>query len=168
LEIVIEVVKLIGKSDFSYRASQHQSSNSLQNPILDHGNFLEIIFLMKKYNVILNEHADKMIKNTQVKATCYQSTKVKGLTFISKTTVNLVIDVLKKRPISSEVQEAEMYRYHTYISVQDQCTVILRYVNIKRVNEKLISVVIMKDSKVIIFHEMLQVLVKNGLDIKNV
>jgi len=92
LERVIEVVKLIRKRGLSYRATQNESSYSLYDPILDHGNFLEILLLLKKYDVTLNEHVDKIIKSAQEKAARHKSTKVKGrgssITFISKTTVN--------------------------------------------------------------------------------
>lgn len=98
----------------------------------------------------LNEHVDKITKSAQEKAARHKSTKVKGrgssLTFISKTTVNLIIDaisVLMKRSISSQIQEAKMFSVQLdttqNVSVQDQCSVIIRYVNSKGVNEKLIS-----------------------------
>lgn len=48
-----------------------------------------------------------------------------------------------KRSISSQIQESEIYSVQLDttqdVSVQDQCSVILRYVNSKGVNEKLIS-----------------------------
>jgi hypothetical protein len=44
LERVIVVVKLIGKRGLSYRVAQYKSSYSLNDPTLDHGNFLEILF----------------------------------------------------------------------------------------------------------------------------
>lgn len=115
LERVIEVVKLIGKRGLSYRAAQYESSYSLHDLTLDHGNFLEILLLLKKYDMTLNEHVDKITKSAQEKAAWHKSTKVKGrgssITFISKTTINLIIDVisvLMKRSISSQIQEAEM------------------------------------------------------------
>jgi len=53
------------------------------------------------------------------------------------------------------------------VSIQDQCSVILRYVNSKGVNEKLISIMTMKESTRKSFYEMLQhVLNRNGLDVK--
>jgi len=86
----------------------------------------------------------------------------------------LIIDavsVLIKRSISSQIQEAEMYSVQLDttqdVSVQDQCSVILRYGNSKEVNEKLIPIVTMKESIGKSFHEMLQdVLNSNGLDVK--
>jgi len=179
LERVIEIVKLIGKRGLSYRATQYESSYSLQDPTLDHGNFLEILLLLKKYDVTLNEHIDKITKSAQEKAARHKSTKVKGrgssLTFISKTTVNLIIDaisVLMKRSISSQIQEAKMFFVQLDttqdVSVQDQCSVIIRYVNSKGVNEKLISITTMKESTGKSFYEMLQdVLNSNGLDVRN-
>lgn len=180
LERVIEIVKVIGKRGLSYRATEHESSYSLQDPTLDHGNFLEILLLLKKYDVTLNEHVDKIIKSAQDKVVRHNSSKVKGrgssLTFISKTTVNLIIDaisILMKKSISCEVQEAEMFSVQLDttqdVSIQDQCSIVLRYVNSKGVNEKLISIVTMKELTGKSFNEMLQdVLNKNRLDVKNV
>lgn len=82
LERVIEIVKLIGKRSLSYRATQYESSYSLQDPTLDHGNFLEILLLLKKYYVTLNEHVDKITKSAQEKAVRHKSIKVKGKRFI--------------------------------------------------------------------------------------
>lgn len=166
LERVIEIVKLIGKWGLNYRATQYKSSYSLQDLTLNHGNFLEILLHLKKYDVTLNEHVDKITKSAQEKAARHKSTKVKGrgssLTFISKTTVNLIIDaisVFMKKSISSQIQGAKMFSVQLDttqdVSVQDQCSVIIRYVNLKGVNEKLISIVTMKESTGKSFYEML-------------
>jgi len=87
-------VKLIGKRSLSCQASHYESSYSLHDPTLDHGNFLDIVLLLKKYDVIIYEHIDNIIKSAQVKAAHHRFKKIKGrgssLTFISKTTVNLI------------------------------------------------------------------------------
>jgi len=63
-----------------------------------------------------------------------------------------------KRSISSQIQEAKMFSVQLDttqdVSVQDQCSVIIRYVNSKGVNEKLISIVTMKESTGKSFYEM--------------
>lgn len=78
---------------------------SLNNPILDHGNFLDILLLLKKYDTVLNDHIDSLTNKAQRKANSGNSKgKVSKVTFISKTTVNMVIDsisTLIKKNISS-------------------------------------------------------------------
>ncbi|XP_022182782.1 uncharacterized protein LOC111042460 [Myzus persicae] len=133
LQRVIDIVKLIGKRGLSYRAHRNESALSLNNPILDHGNFLDILLLLKKYDIVLNEHVDSLTNKAQRKANSGNSKgKVSKVTFISKTTVNMVIDsisTLIKKNISSQILEALMFSVQMDttqdVSVQDQCSLIL-------------------------------------------
>lgn len=77
-----------------------------------------------------------------------------------------------KKIIVNEVQKAGMFSIQIDttqdVSVQDQCSIIIRYVNEYGVNEKLFAVVTMQDSKRKSFHSMLEnILSENGLDIAN-
>lgn len=77
-----------------------------------------------------------------------------------------------KKSIVMEVQAASMFSIQIDttqdISVQNQCLIIIQYVNIIGVNEQLFAVVTMKDSKGKSFHIMLEnILTKNGLNIEN-
>lgn len=174
LQRVIDVVKLIGKRGLSYRAHRNEGADSLNDSTLDHGNFLDILLLLKKYDVVLSEHIDLITKNASVN---YKRGKGKGrgasLTFISKTTVNMVIDSISyfmKKSISDEIREAVMFSVQLDttqdISVQDQCSIILRYVNYKGIQEKLLAVITVQQSTGKSFSDMLQgVLTDNSLDI---
>ncbi|KAL4091506.1 hypothetical protein QTP88_026182 [Uroleucon formosanum] len=113
LQRVIDVIKLIGKRGLSYRGHRNEGADSLNDSTLDHGNFLDILLLLKKYDVVLSEHIDSITKNASVN---YKKGKGKGrgasLTFISKTTVNMVIDsisYLMKKSISDEIRDAVMF-----------------------------------------------------------
>jgi hypothetical protein len=64
LERVIDVVKLIGKRGLSYRGNKYEAAYTLEDLSLDHGNFLEIILLLKKFDIVLNEHLDLVIKKS--------------------------------------------------------------------------------------------------------
>lgn len=149
---------------------------SLNNPNLDHGNFLDILLLLKKYDIVLNDHVDSLTNKAQRKANSGNSKgKVSKVTFISKTTVNMVIDsisTLIKKNISSQILEALMFSVQMDttqdVSVQDQCSLIVRYVNSSGVHEKLLSVVTMTETKGKSFHEMLEnKLLSCGLNIEN-
>ncbi|KAL1251688.1 hypothetical protein QQF64_019484 [Cirrhinus molitorella] len=62
LERVIDVVKVIGKCGLSYRGLSHEATNDLENTAIDHGNFLELIPLLSKYDVCLQEHVSDCIE----------------------------------------------------------------------------------------------------------
>jgi len=75
------------------------------------------------------------------------------LTLISKTTINMVIECIGqeiKTCIAREVQEAGMFAVELDttqdISVKDQCSVVLRYVNKIGIQERLIAIVNCIDS----------------------
>lgn len=62
---VIDVVKLIGKRGLSYRGKSNEAAYTLNNDNLDHGNFLEIITLLGKYDSTLKNHLDTAIKKSE-------------------------------------------------------------------------------------------------------
>ncbi|KAL4084377.1 hypothetical protein QTP88_028200 [Uroleucon formosanum] len=174
LQRVIDVIKLIGKRGLSYRGHRNEGADSLNDSTLDHGNFLDILLLLKKYDVVLSEHIDSITKNASVN---HKKGKGKGggasLIFISKTTVNMVIDsisYLMKKSISDEIRDAVMFSVQLDttqdISVQDQCSIILRYVNYKGIQERLLAVITVQQSTGKSFSDMFQgVLADNGLDV---
>ena len=66
MDRVINVIKVIGKRGLSYRGGKHEAAYSLENMELDHGNFLEIIMLLSKYDVCLQEHVSNCIKTSKM------------------------------------------------------------------------------------------------------
>lgn len=65
IERVIDIIKLICKRGLSYRAHRNESTLSLLDPVLDHGNFLDILLLLKKYDIVLSEHVDKITERAK-------------------------------------------------------------------------------------------------------
>jgi len=59
---IIDVIKLIGKGELSYRNRNNEAAYTLNDTSLDHGNFLEIIILLSKYDEVIKCHLDKVIK----------------------------------------------------------------------------------------------------------
>jgi len=51
LDIIINVIKFIGKTGFSYRGNLNETAYSLENENIDQGNFLEIILLLFTINM---------------------------------------------------------------------------------------------------------------------
>ncbi|KAI2665801.1 Zinc finger MYM-type protein 1 [Labeo rohita] len=64
LERVVDVVKMIGKRGLNYR-SQNEAAYMLDDCNIDHGNFLEVIVLLSKYDVCLKEHLKECIEKSK-------------------------------------------------------------------------------------------------------
>ncbi|XP_072401115.1 uncharacterized protein [Diabrotica undecimpunctata] len=164
------------KDQSSAFARANEAAYNLENENLDHGNFLEIILLLSKFDVILKKHLDAIVK----KSKSYHNRKIKRragnfYTFLSKTTVNSIIVIITEiiqKKISSEIQTATMFSIEIDstqdISVTDQCSVVTRYVYNGTIHERLLAVVPCHNSTGKGFHTMIHdILVKNGLDEKN-
>jgi len=92
LERIIDVIKLIGKRSLSYRGKHNEAAYTLLNDLVDHDNILDIQLLLKKYDVILNEYLDNIIKKSQVSHNSGNKTRGGLINLISKTTVNQIIE----------------------------------------------------------------------------
>ena len=169
LSRVIDVVKLIGKRCLSYRGKENEAAYSLSDPQLDHGNFLEIILLLSKYDATLRAHLDIMIKKSQESHD--RGSKQGGgiLTFLSKTTVNHVIttigDLIKEK-ISAEVNEAGIFSVQVGttqdITASEQCSIVLRYVHHALVKERLVGLVKCTSTKGVDLASMFSELMKKN------
>ncbi len=148
LERVVDVVKVLGKRGLSYSHMENEAAYTLDDNTIDHGNFLELILLLGKYDVCLKEHLDDCIeKSRKLRQSSGTSGRGSLITLLSKTTVNSVIDTighLIQECISKDVQKAGMFSVQLDttqdITSQDQCSVILRYVT-ETVHERLLTVV---------------------------
>lgn len=174
MDRVIEVIKVIGKCGLSYRGTKFEAAYTWDNIAVDHGNFLEMILLLSKFDVSLQEHVNECVQKSQ----SLNKTGVKGrgsfVTLLSKTSVNKVIDVIShliKESISREVRQAGMFSLQIDttqdITSTDQCAVILRYVT-DVVHEKLIGVVDCESSTGEYFVELLKkTLAKVDIELRN-
>lgn len=84
LERIVDIVKVIGKRGLSYRGTQSEAAYTLDDISIDHGNFLELIILLGKYDVCMKEHLTEFIE----KIKNMHQTQAKGrgsvVTFLSK------------------------------------------------------------------------------------
>ncbi|KAF0703227.1 zinc finger MYM-type protein 6-like, partial [Aphis craccivora] len=145
VERIVDVVKLIGKCGLAYRGKRNEAAYTLNNPNVDHGNFLEIILFLSKYDSLLKSYLDEIIaKSEKIKD---KGSKQGGglITFLSKNTFNSILEVcsdLITETIVSEIKKARMYSLQIDttqdVSVSDQCSIIIRYVNDK-VYERIIG-----------------------------
>lgn len=67
-ERIVDVVKLIGKRGMSFRG-EYESAKDLSNPNVSHGNFLDIVLRLAKYDVTLNKHVQSVIKKANMNKT---------------------------------------------------------------------------------------------------
>ncbi|KAL4082843.1 hypothetical protein QTP88_029499 [Uroleucon formosanum] len=156
---IIDIIKLIGKRGLSYRGKTNEAIYTLDNPASDHGNFFEMILLVGKYDRVLKAHLDKAIKNS---TKSHDSGYKQGghISFLSKTTVNYIIEIISEiiKSISEEIIKAGMYSVQLDttqdVSVIDQCSVIIRYVNGTSVKERLVGMIKCKSSKGIAFVDL--------------
>lgn len=112
LDRIINVIKLIGKRGLSIRGKSNEAAYLLNNEFLDHGNFLELIILISKYDVVLNEHLNKVIKKS--KKNHDNDSKGRGnlVTFLSHFTIDNIISIISnliKSTITKKVNEANMF-----------------------------------------------------------
>ncbi|XP_034062116.1 uncharacterized protein LOC117539872 [Gymnodraco acuticeps] len=148
LERIIDVLKLIGQRGLSYRGTQAEALYTLDDDTIDHGNFLEMIVLLGKYDVCLKEHLTLCIeKSKQIHQSGLRQGRGSLVTLLSKTTINYIITTIQrlmKATIATEVRESGMYSVQIDttqdITAQDQCSVVIRYVT-DIVHERLVAVI---------------------------
>lgn len=129
---IVDVIKLIGKRGLSFRGA-YESAKDLANPNVSHGNFLDILLLLAKYDAPLDEHIKLVIKKASDNKTPGRSQNV---TLLSKTLANYVIksiSILIKKQISEDIKMSGMYSIQIDtsqdVSVSDICSIIVRYVS---------------------------------------
>ena len=61
VERIVDVVKLIGKCGLAYRGKRNEAAYTLNNPNIDHGNFLEIILFLSKYDSLLKSYLHEIV-----------------------------------------------------------------------------------------------------------
>lgn len=147
MERVVEIIRVIGKRGLSYRADKNEAAYSLKEKAVDHGNFLELILLLKRYDVPLQEHVDHCIQKSEHQHETGGRGRGALLTLLSKTTVNKIIELISgliQQSIAGEVSKAGMFSIQLGttqdISSKEQGALVLRYVT-DLVHEKLIAVV---------------------------
>jgi len=158
---VIETIKLIGKRGLSYRGTDNsEAAYNLFNETIDHGNFLELLIFLSKFDLLLKNHLKDSCEKSELsrKARSKSDLLSKGRgnfeTFISKTTVNNIIRIISKlikNKISLEVSEADFFSLQIDttqdINVRDQCSVVIRYIRQNKVHERLIALIDCESTK---------------------
>ena len=152
---VIDIVRVIGKTGISYRSHANEEAYTLNDNSAKHGNFLELVLLLGKYDSTLNTHVQECVrKSIYLKEKSKKKSGRRGrgnfVTFLTKNTVNLILDIFKKfvqSKISSQIEKAGMFSIQLDttqdVSTKDQCSIVLRYLDpsLNSVKERLTSVI---------------------------
>ncbi|XP_008178665.1 zinc finger MYM-type protein 1-like [Acyrthosiphon pisum] len=158
LERLIDIIKLIGKRGLSYRGARDaEAAYTLNDSSLDHGNFLEIVMLLSKYDPVFKEHTDRAIYKSQKsknRQTVSRPGRPGGLvTFLSKTNVDYIIEIigsLMKTTIAENIRKAPFFTiqidFTQDINVHDQLAIIIRFVT-DDIDEKLLAIIDCKSGK---------------------
>ena len=162
LKRVVDVIKVLAKQNLAFRGpSNNDSLYQLENPSINHGNFLELINLLGKYDEVLGIH----LKNAILKSKQRRDQTIAGgktghqaggrgslITFLSKTIVNRIIDIICDKIKSKIAAEAGRKIFSIQIDSSqdiaafDQCTIVLRYLQESVVVERLVAVLKVEDS----------------------
>lgn len=148
MERIIDVIKVLGKRGLAYRQSENEAACTQEENTIDHGNFLELILLLGKYDFCLKKHIDSCIEMSKK---LHQSGGTRGrgslVTLCTRTTMNSVIDaihhLIQEKNISSDIKKAGVFSVQLdttqNITSHDQCSVIFGYVS-DVVNDRLVTV----------------------------
>lgn len=176
MERIVDVVKLIGKRGLSYRGTSEEAAYTLDSVEADHGTFLEIIKLLRKYDSRTDQHLTEVIQKSKRRHSDVKSSRGRGslVTLLSKTTVNSVITVIRdniRQWISSDIKDMFAVELDTTqdISTQDQCSVVIRYVDsTANIKERLVAVLKCKETTGKAFVELLsEVMTAMKLELRN-
>ncbi|XP_077295474.1 zinc finger MYM-type protein 1-like [Arctopsyche grandis] len=152
---IIDIIKMLGKQAVSFRSHRNESAYTLDDEASNHGNFLASVQLMAKYDTIIAAHISAVQKKSyqRMKRLKHQGkagNKGRGglITYLSKTTVNRLIHIMKtmiQERINHEVFEAKYYSIQVDSTqdntIIDQFSIIIRYVHKSIVYERLLSIV---------------------------
>lgn len=119
-EIIIKLVKLIGKQGLNY--------SILNDPLIDNGHFLEFLLLLSKYDPLLKQHLEKIVKKEM---SDHIGSKDHGnsLMLLSKNDGERHYGYFVVNKDNLYITKSR--RLVCFQSVQDQCFIVFGYVNKK-------------------------------------
>lgn len=188
IQRLIDIVLFIGMQGIAYRGDKAEAAYTLDS-LQNHGNFLELVMLVAKYDVILQSHVKKCIEDSKKhriktkdkrEATGKQSKRTTGrgsmLTFLSKTFINKLIKItssMGRNIILKDLQDSIIYSVMVDstqdIAVMDQLAVCVRYVVQGKVYERLLEIVVVNDSSGLALYELIKLnLSKCGIATPNI
>ncbi|XP_063820331.1 zinc finger MYM-type protein 1-like [Pseudophryne corroboree] len=156
---LIAIILYIAKQCLAYRGKD-EAAHTLLNSQVNHGNFLELVLLLGKFDEVLEKQIEQAVAKSKARKRRQQESKGRGglVTFLSKTTVNKLIIIIIiiimgnmiKQKISQYVKDAVKFSVEMDstqdIGVVEQCSIILRYTKDGMVSERLFGLVDVKST----------------------
>ena len=169
----------------AFRGKRHEGAHEINDPTVNHGNFIEIVKLVAESDAVLKEH----INNAEIASKKAVEKRKKGrpddkpgkhgrgslVTFLSGDSAKKIMRTFKdfiQETIISEVKEAGIFSLEVDttqdIIAHDQCAIIIRYVHNGEVHERLLSVIKATSSTGKALFDLVKGLIdKHGLDIRD-
>jgi hypothetical protein len=174
----------IGRQGLAFRGKDEAAYN-LEDRTINHGNFLELVLLIKDYDVVLNMHVKNCIElikkcKARDKKNDNNLPQARGrgalVTFLSKAFINklvLVIGKLLQEKIVNGLKETQSFSILVDstqdVAVLDQLAICVRYVLKKNVYEKLLKLVVAYDSSGIgLYNLITKEFAEINLDMNNI
>lgn len=149
LKRLIDIIIFIGRQGLPFRGKE-EGAHSL-NKKGNHGNFLELVLLLADYDSVLRVHLDQCV----LKSDKNKQNRGRGslITFMSKSIVNKLIIIIGnslQNIILNEIKESSiisvMVDSTQDVAVMDQLAIVVRYVIEGNIFERLLKLVVVKDS----------------------
>lgn len=192
LERLIDIIIFIGRQGIAFRGDKGREGAHTLESFENHGNFLELVLLVAKYDVILQNHVNECVKNS--KAQLARNIKIKKqnksagqlikpqlgrgslLTFLSKSFINKLIKIigeLGRDIILKELHESVIYSLMVDstqdVAVMDQLAICVRYVTKGKISERLLNLKVVDYSSGLALFEIIKSdLANHGISISNI
>lgn len=115
---VINIILLLSKQNVGFRGKRYESAYDLNNLQNNHGNFLEVVNFLSKYDPIMRVHVDKVSKKSAEMKKIREANKSQKhgrgslITFLSKTTIRHLIVLMGniiQKAIAADVVAAGLF-----------------------------------------------------------
>ena len=176
---IIDIILFLAKQNIAFRGHRNKGAASLEDSGANHGNFLEMVVLLSKYDKVLKRHVDKVVKKSkQQKMLPGSKRKGRGalVTFLSKKSIAKLLKICSdsiRRCIVNDILMAGKFSVQMDstqdVSVTDQLAIVLRYVKSGAAHEHLYKVTTVKGSATALnLHDALKAeFDKDGLEMRN-
>ena len=156
LKKIARIVAVLVKQRLAFRGQRHEGAHEINDPTVDHGNFIDTVKLVAASDAVLKEHID----NAEIASKKAVEKRKKGrpgdkpgkhgrgslVTFLSGDFTTKIMRNFKdfiEETIISEVKEIFSLEVDTTQDsmAHDKCAIIIRYVHNGDVHERLLSVI---------------------------
>ncbi|KAL4084049.1 hypothetical protein QTP88_029365 [Uroleucon formosanum] len=182
---IFEIIKFLGKQGLPFRGSGNSESlyhlGRTSDINTNRGNFLELVQFTAKRDPILQKHLSSSIKNSERRKYKQEnnskSSRGRGslVTFLSKTTINKIIDSILNSIRDKIKQELSGQKFSVQVDstqdvgVFDQAAICIRYIFNGNVTERLFALLKVEDSSGEGYYNMLKSLFqKHNMNFTNV